>query len=144
MFGSLGTPEILAIFVLALIVFGPKKLPEIGRSVGRAIREFKQASQDVVNTLSIDMDPTSSSSSGYRYDPFEPYSPPAQAAPYDNYDSSFTGYQADDTGETEQFYDTVSGVTQADAQDTRKVRSVRKVGLSGSRAAAMRTRKRSR
>ncbi len=144
MFGSLGTPEILAIFVLALIVFGPKKLPEVGRSVGRAIREFKQASQDVVNTLSIDMDPTSSSSSGYRYDQFEPYSPPAQAAPYDNYDSSFTGYQADDTGETEQFYDTVSGVTQADAQDTRKVRSVRKVGLSGSRAAAMRTRKRSR
>ncbi len=144
MFGSLGTPEILAIFVLALIVFGPKKLPEIGRSVGRAIREFKQASQDVVNTLSIDMDPTSSSSSSYRYDPFEPYSPPSTTTKYDNYDSSFTGYQSSDPDETEQFYDTVSGAEHVDARDPRRSRSVRKVGLSGSRAAAMRTRRRSR
>ena len=41
--GSLGMPEILLILVIALIVFGPRKLPELGSSVGQAIREFKKA-----------------------------------------------------------------------------------------------------
>ena len=43
MFGSLGAPEILVIFVVALIVFGPSKLPEFGKSLGEAIRGFKKA-----------------------------------------------------------------------------------------------------
>ena len=43
MFGSLGAPEILLIFVVALIVFGPSKLPEFGKSLGEAIRGFKKA-----------------------------------------------------------------------------------------------------
>lgn len=43
MFGSLGGPEILLIFIVALIVFGPKRLPEIGRTVGGWVREFRKA-----------------------------------------------------------------------------------------------------
>ena len=43
MFGSLGAPEILVIFVVALVVFGPSKLPEFGKSLGEAIRGFKKA-----------------------------------------------------------------------------------------------------
>ena len=43
MFGSLGAPEILVIFIVALIVFGPSKLPEFGKSLGEAIRGFKKA-----------------------------------------------------------------------------------------------------
>ena len=43
MFGSLGMPELIVIFVIALIVFGPRKLPELGRSLGRGIAEFKKA-----------------------------------------------------------------------------------------------------
>ena len=43
---NLGFPEMIFIFLLALIIFGPKKLPEIGRQIGRAINEFKRASNE--------------------------------------------------------------------------------------------------
>ena len=43
MFGDIGVPELLIIFAIALIVFGPRKLPELGSSVGQAIRECKKA-----------------------------------------------------------------------------------------------------
>jgi TatA/E family protein of Tat protein translocase len=43
---NLGFPEMVFIFLLALIIFGPKKLPEIGRQIGRALNEFKRASNE--------------------------------------------------------------------------------------------------
>ena len=51
MFGSLGIPELILIFFVALIVFGPKKLPEIGRTIGKALGEFKKATDDFKNTI---------------------------------------------------------------------------------------------
>ncbi len=48
--GSLGMQEIIVIFVLALIIFGPRKLPEIGKSLGRGLQEFKKASNDLKRT----------------------------------------------------------------------------------------------
>ena len=51
MFGSLGLPELLLIFIVALIVFGPKRLPEIGRTLGKALGEFKKATDDLKNTI---------------------------------------------------------------------------------------------
>ena len=42
MFGSIGTSELLVIFVIALVVFGPRRLPELGRSLGRTINEFRR------------------------------------------------------------------------------------------------------
>lgn len=48
--GGLGWSEILVIFVLALIVFGPRKLPELGRSLGKGLSEFKKASNDLRRT----------------------------------------------------------------------------------------------
>jgi len=51
MFGSLGMPEIIVILVIALIIFGPRKLPELGRSLGRGIAEFKKATNEFQSTL---------------------------------------------------------------------------------------------
>jgi len=51
MFGSIGMPELIVIFVIALIIFGPRRLPDLGRSLGRGINEFKRASNDLRNTL---------------------------------------------------------------------------------------------
>jgi TatA/E family protein of Tat protein translocase len=53
---NVGPAEILVILLLALIVFGPKRLPEIGKTVGKGLREFRQATQDVKNELSLSLD----------------------------------------------------------------------------------------
>lgn len=47
MFGSIGFPELLVILSIALLVFGPKKLPEVGRSIGKALREFRRTSDEI-------------------------------------------------------------------------------------------------
>jgi len=46
-----GTQEILIILAVALIIFGPRKLPEIGRSIGQGLRELKRASREVMDTI---------------------------------------------------------------------------------------------
>jgi Tat protein translocase TatB subunit len=51
MFGSLGGPEIVLILVVALIVFGPRKLPEIGKTVGKMLAEFRKASTEFRQTI---------------------------------------------------------------------------------------------
>jgi TatA/E family protein of Tat protein translocase len=48
--GSLGWQEILVIFILALIIFGPRKLPELGKSLGKGLAEFKRASNELKQT----------------------------------------------------------------------------------------------
>src|SRR5579863_8106341 len=49
--GTLGAQEIAVIFILALVLFGPKKLPELGRTVGKAITEFRRASNELKSTF---------------------------------------------------------------------------------------------
>lgn len=49
--GPIGMPELVIILVIALIIFGPRKLPELGRSLGRSIGEFRRASNELKNTL---------------------------------------------------------------------------------------------
>ena len=51
MFGNIGMQELLIIFVIALIIFGPRRLPDLGRSLGRSIAEFKRASNELRSTL---------------------------------------------------------------------------------------------
>lgn len=54
MFG-LGIPELIVIFVIALLVFGPRKLPDLGKSIGRAMAEFKKAQQEFQESVQAEM-----------------------------------------------------------------------------------------
>jgi len=74
MFGSLGFSEVMMILIIGLIIFGPKKLPEIGRSLGNAIREFRRASNDIMNTLSLENE--YSSTTRRSYSDYSSYSEP--------------------------------------------------------------------
>ncbi len=73
--GSVGTPEILLILVIALLLFGPQKLPELGKSLGRAIREFKRASSELQETIEREVEEVS------RQVKDAPPSPPAGVSP---------------------------------------------------------------
>jgi TatA/E family protein of Tat protein translocase len=55
MIGSLGVPELIFILVLVLLVFGPKRLPEIGRTVGKGLAEFRKASNDLKRTINAEL-----------------------------------------------------------------------------------------
>ncbi len=55
MFGSLGFTEIAVIMVLALLLFGPKRLPEIGRTIGKGMAEFRRATNDLKRTFESEM-----------------------------------------------------------------------------------------
>ena len=48
--GSLGMQEIIIIFIVALIIFGPRKLPELGKTLGKGLAEFKRASNELKQT----------------------------------------------------------------------------------------------
>lgn len=61
--GSLGGWEILLILLAILVIFGPKRLPEMGRSLGKAIREFKSAGKDIQNDLAKSMEEEDTKSS---------------------------------------------------------------------------------
>jgi sec-independent protein translocase protein TatA len=86
--GPLGTQELVVIFLLALVLFGPKKLPELGRTVAKAMKEFRKAQSDLKATFDREMQnleretgikeltATSYQSDSYNYD-------------YSSYDSSY-------------------------------------------------------
>jgi len=56
MFGSIGFSEIMVLLIIALLIFGPRKLPEIARSVGQAMREFKKAGEEVTRSFEEPLD----------------------------------------------------------------------------------------
>lgn len=53
MISNIGIPGLVLILVIALIIFGPKKLPEIGRAVGNTLKEFKQATKELREDVDI-------------------------------------------------------------------------------------------
>jgi TatA/E family protein of Tat protein translocase len=87
--GSIGTPELIVIGVLALLVFGPKRLPEIGKNVGAAIREFRRASRDLMSHFHDD-DPPRVRSFGRNNDDADSYAPPDAVATQDDWNTDPT------------------------------------------------------
>ncbi|MGE5177706.1 MAG: twin-arginine translocase TatA/TatE family subunit [Bacteroidota bacterium] len=69
MFGNIGPQELFFLFLIVLLVFGAKRIPEIGRSLGKGIQEFKKGMRDVETELQLSDKPTA------------PPPPPAPAAP---------------------------------------------------------------
>ena len=97
--GPLGYPEMVFIFVLALLLFGPKKLPELGRTLGKALTEFRRASTELKATFDREMknleqetEPIKQVASEYHYDTYNyDYS---SGTPYDH---SYGGGEYDST-----------------------------------------------
>jgi sec-independent protein translocase protein TatA len=56
MFSNIGVPGLILILVLALIIFGPKKLPEIGRAFGQTLKEFKKSTRELTEDVMQDID----------------------------------------------------------------------------------------
>lgn len=81
---NLGVPELLLILAVALIVFGPRKLPEIGRTLGKALGEFRRATDDLKNTIEREVRLEELKETGPSLVPYEPVSrtePRTMAAP---------------------------------------------------------------
>lgn len=77
MLGNFGFQELLLIFVIALVIFGPSKLPELGKGLGRGIREFKKATQSIQEEVTevvkdLDKPPEPRNSSGLKEAPAAP------------------------------------------------------------------------
>jgi TatA/E family protein of Tat protein translocase len=68
---NIGAPELIIILVIALLILGPGKLPEVGASIGKSLREFRKASSDVQEATKVDVSVT----------PIPPAAPVAAAAP---------------------------------------------------------------
>ena len=85
--GPIGVPELILIFVVALIVFGPRKLPELGKSLGKSIAEFKRASNDLRSTLDeeIRLEERKTAAAAATSTPAPPpaLAPPVEIAPTD-------------------------------------------------------------
>jgi TatA/E family protein of Tat protein translocase len=81
MFGSLGGPELILILVIALIVFGPRKLPEIGKSMGKMLMEFRRASNEFKRTVEDEVESEKRSESARLAAPAAAPPPDAAAAP---------------------------------------------------------------
>jgi TatA/E family protein of Tat protein translocase len=98
--GPLGTQELVFIFLLALLLFGPKKLPELGRTFAKGLKEFRKAQSDLKSTFDREManleretgikelTATSYQADSYNYD-------------YSSYDSSYYGEPHDSTSSNE-------------------------------------------
>jgi sec-independent protein translocase protein TatA len=54
---NIGAPELIIILVIALLILGPGKLPEVGASIGKSIREFRKASSDINESVKVDTSP---------------------------------------------------------------------------------------
>ncbi len=96
-------PQIMLVLLIALVLFGPQRLPEIGRQLGAVIRQFRKASNDLMNNFTADLDPDIDTSTSYDYQrnngtvPYSSYSRPYYYnAPVDLTDYTIAGQPVND------------------------------------------------
>ncbi len=79
---NIGAPELIIILVIALLIIGPGKLPDVGQALGKSLREFRKASSDVQEAVKVDTSPLPSQAAAASSVPAAPAQPaPAQPAP---------------------------------------------------------------
>jgi len=86
MFGTLGMQEMVFLFILALLLFGPKKLPELGRQFGKAMTEFRRASNELKATFDREMKTLEQET--------ESIKEVARDYQYDNYNYDYSSYES--------------------------------------------------
>jgi len=88
--GPLGYPEMIFIFFLALILFGPKKLPELGRTVGKALTEFRRASNELKSTFDREMKSLEQETESFK-EIANQYQADTYSYDYQSYESTYEG-----------------------------------------------------
>jgi sec-independent protein translocase protein TatA len=114
--GTLGMPEMVLIFFLALLLFGPKKLPEVGRTIGKAVTEFRRASNELkatfdreVKSLEQETESLKEVANQYQYD--------TNNYDYSSYESTYDGsYGAETSDSTAATPSTASASAPEDAE----------------------------
>jgi len=94
--GPLGWPETVFIFFLALILFGPKKLPELGRTVGKALTEFRRASNELKSTFDREMKSLEQETESFR-EVTNQYQSDTYSYDYSSYESTYEGSYGSET-----------------------------------------------
>ena len=139
--GPLGVQEMVAIFVIALVLFGPKKLPELGRTLGKALSEFRRAKNELKATFETHLNELErearvqtpvTSTATTNYSP-APYSYPYEDGQYDSsYQSSAGSYDAYQAHETDTSQpSTASATAVPDAEAHRDHPSSQNAAVSG-------------
>ncbi len=80
--GPIGVQEMIGLFMIALLLFGPKKLPELGRTLGKALTEFRRAKNELTRTFESHMNELEKET---REEPVKEFKPTTYAYPYDEY-----------------------------------------------------------
>ena len=88
--GPLGVPEMVFIFFLALILFGPEKMPQLGRSVGKALTQFRRAQSELKSTFEREMKSLEQETESLRET--------TNQYPYDTYNYDYSSYEATPDG----------------------------------------------
>ncbi len=114
--GTLGVPEMMVIFILALLLFGPKKLPELGRTIGKAMTEFRRASNELKQTFDREM-----RSLEQETESFKQLASPYQESTYNydyGYDSNYEGSYGNYDSESNPSTASASATQDADSPST--------------------------
>ena len=97
---NLGMPEILMILVVALLVFGPKRLPEIGKSMGKAFREFRKSTSGFMDSINEDIQEKPKAQNGQRHT--KPIAAPQPADDFDDTEATVIEVEPETSEEPQQ------------------------------------------